>query len=92
MYVQGKNRIFYQAIDLDNVDVYCDFLNPNLERSKQYKMNYIEENTYYVDVLFKYSGSYIVRVFFGGKKINHNIIQVGSESGLTIYPDDCKKV
>lgn len=80
--------MFYEAINLNGVSVECDFLNPKLERSEKIPMIYFEENTYYVDVFFKYSGSYVLRAFKDGVKLNHNIIQVSGDSDLIIYPDE----
>lgn len=87
MYIKGKNRIFYQANDLSGIDIECDFLNPNLERSEKILMIYFGENLYYVDIVFNHVGAYVLRTFKNGKKLNHNIIQVGSGSSLRIYPD-----
>ena len=88
MYQKGKNRIFYQASNLNGDSVECDFLNPKLERSEKISMTYLDENLYYVDVNFKYSGTYVLRAFKDGIKLNHNIIQVGGQHSLIIYPDN----
>lgn len=88
MYQKGKNRIFYETLNLNGESVECDFLNPKLERSEKMSMIYHDENTYYVDVFLKYSGSYVLRAFKDGLKMGHNIIQVGGGSDLIIYPDD----
>lgn len=92
MYVKGKNRVFYQATNLDGHEVYCDFLNPKLERSEKFKMIYIGESLYYVDVWFKYTGSYVIRTFKDEVKLNHNIIQVGQGDKFIIYPDETKLI
>ena len=92
VYRKGKNRIFYQAFDLNGASVECDFLNPKLERSEKMPMIYFGEETYYVDVFFKYGGAYVLRAFKDGVKLNHNIIQVSDSSDLIIYPDDVTMV
>jgi len=89
VYYQGKtNRIFYQTTNYDNVSIECDFLNPYLERSEKLLMTYISDNLYYIDIFFKYTGSYVLRTFKDNTKLNHNIIQVGSGTGLSIYPNE----
>lgn len=88
MYQKGKNRIFYQANNLDDAAIECDFLNPELERSEKIPMIYLGENLYYVDVFFKHTGAYVLRSFKDGVKLNHNIIQVGYGSDLIIYPNE----
>jgi len=87
MYVRGKNRIFYQTNDIDGDSIEIDILNPHLERTEKLPMIYVGENLYYIDIWFKYIGSYVIRTFKNGIKLGHGIINVGADSSPIIYPE-----
>ena len=82
MYGIGQNRIFFQSNFLEGQTVEIEIVNPRLEKSQRLKMTYLDEVLYYVDLEFKYRGSYTMRVFQDGKRVGHSILPVGNIGGI----------
>lgn len=87
MYTKGKQRVFYQTVDMGGLPIEVEFINPLLERTARLPMIYSGDDLYYIDIWFEHTGSYVVRAYKNGIKIGHNIIYVGPSSTLMIYPD-----
>ena len=84
MYSRGHNKIFYKSKIKEEQFVEIDILNPKLERSDRWKMSFLEDGTYYIDVRFKYIGSYYFRVYENGEEKHHDILTVSSNNSVII--------
>lgn len=82
MYSIGQNRLFFQSNTLTGEPVEIEIINPRLEKSKRFRMIYVDEGLYYFDADFKYHGSHAMKVFQNGNKVGHSILTVGNANGI----------
>jgi hypothetical protein len=85
MYTLGPNRIVYQSLDLQSgKSVYIILWNPKGEESNKFYLQDNGDGIYYLTVAFKYSGSYIGRVYENDSYAGSKIFIVNNYKGIII--------
>ena len=85
MYERGQNRLFYQSNLEFPQNVTATVINPKLETSGPFKMIYISDGLYYLDVFFSELGSHVFYVYEEDVKKCRYILRVDSGKYL-VYP------
>ena len=86
MYQQGHNRLFFQSQKDVQQDVNIKIVNPSLKKFGPWPMCFLENGLYYIDIWFRYRGSYVFYVFENGEKAHQDILLVSVPSHI-VYPN-----
>jgi len=86
VYSIGKQRLFYISKIFGNKIVEAEIVNPSLVKSNKFLMTYLEDDIYYLDVVFKSHGSYIFKVYEDGDIKLRDILVVSRGQHL-FYPN-----
>jgi hypothetical protein len=84
---RGRNRLFYQSTLEIPQNVTAKIINPLLEDNGPYKMTYVKNGLYYLDISFKHFGPYMFYVYEEDVKKYGDILRV-IEGKFVIYPDE----
>ena len=85
MYSIGKQRLFYTSKTTGETAVEVDIINPSLNKSGKFLMNYLGDDIYYIDVTFRSHGSYVFSVYENGNLKLRDILIVSRGQHL-FYP------
>ncbi len=85
MYSIGNQRLFYISKTTGETVVKVDIINPSLNKSSKFLMNYLGDDIYYIDVTFRSHGSYVFSVYEGENLKLRDILTVSRGQHL-FYP------
>jgi len=85
VYSIGKQRLFYTSKTLGPKAVDIEVINPSLVKSSKFVMTHLEDDIYYVDIVFRARGSYVFKVYEDGDMKLRDILVVSRGQHL-YYP------
>jgi hypothetical protein len=85
MYTIGKQRLFYVSQTSGNKLVEAEIISPTLTEYGPFEMTWLTDDTFYIDIIFRTSGSYVFKVFENSTQVHRDILRI-TRGRYVVYP------